>query len=153
VVEDAFKNARRCINFRGFIWIMALSLRFFPLDGTAQRSPKRCLGAKIVSASCTGDKGMPVGRCMAADSTIAAHYSHMAASARSVHRERSVSQAAISLENARLYSDLQEREARISQQPPDCFRICRLGEEQPQSGFGVHDDGADRLVDFGNRRR
>src|ERR1700688_2481295 len=40
-----------------------------------------------------------------------------------------------------------------SEQPPDCFRICRLGEEQPQSGFGVHDDSADRLVDFGNRRR
>jgi len=40
-----------------------------------------------------------------------------------------------------------------SEQPPDCFRIYRLGEEQPQSGFGVHDDTADRLVDFGNRRR
>src|ERR1700693_1918802 len=50
-----------------------------PLDGTAQRSPKRCLGVEIVSASCTGDKGMPVGRCMSADSTIAAHCSHMAA--------------------------------------------------------------------------
>jgi hypothetical protein len=22
----------------------------------------------------------------------------------------------------------------------NCFRICRLGEEQPQSSFGVHDD-------------
>jgi hypothetical protein len=41
---------------------------------------------KIVSTSRTGDKGMPVGRCMAADSTIAAHCSHMAAEARSVHR-------------------------------------------------------------------
>src|SRR6267154_2555961 len=40
-----------------------------------------------------------------------------------------------------------------SEQPPDCFRICRLREEQPQSGFGVHDDSADRLVDLGNRRR
>jgi len=40
-----------------------------------------------------------------------------------------------------------------SEQPPDCFRICRLGEEQPQSGFGVQDDSADRLVDLGNRRR
>jgi hypothetical protein len=40
-----------------------------------------------------------------------------------------------------------------TEQPADCFRICRLGEEQPQSGFGVHDDSADRLVDFGNRRR
>jgi len=40
-----------------------------------------------------------------------------------------------------------------SEQPPDCFRICRLGEEQPQSRFGVHDDSADRLVDLGNRRR
>ena len=39
------------------------------------------------------------------------------------------------------------------EQPPDCFRIRRLGEEQRQSGFGVHDDGADRLVDFANRRR
>jgi hypothetical protein len=37
-----------------------------------------------------------------------------------------------------------------SEQPPDCFRICRLGEEQPQSGFGVHDDSTDRLPDFGN---
>jgi hypothetical protein len=40
-----------------------------------------------------------------------------------------------------------------SEQPPDSFRICRLDEKQPQSGFGVHDDSADRLVDFGNRRR
>jgi hypothetical protein len=40
-----------------------------------------------------------------------------------------------------------------SEQPPDCFRICRLGEEQPQSDFGVNDDSADRLVDFANRRR
>jgi len=65
---------------------MALSLRFFPLDGTAQRSsPKRCLAAESVSASCTGDKGMPVGKCMPAVSTIAAHCSHVAASARSVH--------------------------------------------------------------------
>ena len=40
-----------------------------------------------------------------------------------------------------------------SEQSPDCLRICRLGEEQPQGGFGVHDDSADRLVDFGNRRR
>jgi len=40
-----------------------------------------------------------------------------------------------------------------SEQPPDCFRIWRLREEQPQSGFGVHDDSADRLVDLGNRRR
>jgi hypothetical protein len=37
-----------------------------------------------------------------------------------------------------------------SEQPPDCFRIRRLGEEQPQCGFGVHDDSADRLFDFGN---
>jgi hypothetical protein len=31
-----------------------------------------------------------------------------------------------------------------SEQPPDCFRICicRLGEEQPQSGFGAHDESA-----------
>ena len=41
---------------------------------------------EIVSASCTGDKGMPVGKRMPADSTIAAHYSHMAASARSIHK-------------------------------------------------------------------
>ena len=40
-----------------------------------------------------------------------------------------------------------------SEQPPDCFRIGRMGLQQPQSGFGVHDDSADRLVDFGNRRR
>jgi hypothetical protein len=40
-----------------------------------------------------------------------------------------------------------------SKQLPDCFRICRLGEEQPQSGFSVHDDSADRLVDFANRCR
>jgi hypothetical protein len=33
-----------------------------------------------------------------------------------------------------------------SEQPPDCFRICRLREEQPPSRFGVHDDSADRLV-------
>jgi hypothetical protein len=24
-----------------------------------------------------------------------------------------------------------------SEQPPDCFRICRLGDEAPQSGFGA----------------
>jgi hypothetical protein len=41
----------------------------------------------------------------------------------------------------------------VSEQPPHRFRIRRLGEEQLQSGFGVHDDSADRLVDFGNRRR
>jgi hypothetical protein len=40
-----------------------------------------------------------------------------------------------------------------SEQPPDCFRIYRLDEEQPQSGFSVYDDRADRLVDFSNRRR
>jgi hypothetical protein len=40
-----------------------------------------------------------------------------------------------------------------SEQPPDCFRISRLGDEKPQSGFGIHEDSADRLVDFANRRR
>ena len=40
-----------------------------------------------------------------------------------------------------------------SKQPPDCFRIRRLGEERLQSGFGVQDESADRLVDFANRRR
>jgi len=40
-----------------------------------------------------------------------------------------------------------------SEQPPDCFCIRRLGDKQPQSCFGVHDDSADRLVDFGSRRR
>jgi hypothetical protein len=44
------------------------------------------LAAEIVSASCSGDKGMPVGKRMPADSTIAAHYSHTAASARSAHK-------------------------------------------------------------------
>jgi hypothetical protein len=40
-----------------------------------------------------------------------------------------------------------------NKQPPDCFRIRRLGAEQLQSGFGVQDESADRLVDFANRRR
>jgi hypothetical protein len=35
-----------------------------------------------------------------------------------------------------------------SKQPPDCSRIRRLGAEQLQSGFGVQDESADRLVDF-----
>jgi len=46
----------------------------------------RPLGVEIVSASCTGDKGMPAGRCMPADSTRAAYYSHLVASTRSFHR-------------------------------------------------------------------
>jgi hypothetical protein len=33
-----------------------------------------------------------------------------------------------------------------SEQPPNCIRIYRLGEQQAQSGCGVHDDSADRLV-------
>jgi hypothetical protein len=41
----------------------------------------------------------------------------------------------------------------ISEQPPDRFRICRLNEQHPQRGFGVHGNGTDWLVDLGNRRR
>ena len=40
-----------------------------------------------------------------------------------------------------------------NKQPPDCFRIRRLGAEQLQCGFGVQDESADRLVDLANRRR
>ena len=40
-----------------------------------------------------------------------------------------------------------------SEQLPDCSRIRRLRAEQLQSGFGVQDESADRLVDFANRRR
>jgi hypothetical protein len=48
---------------------------FFPLDGTAQRPPKRCSGVQIVSATHTGDKTMSVGKCMPADGTTAALHS------------------------------------------------------------------------------
>src|SRR3981189_917903 len=73
-------------SFRVFARIMALSLRYLPLDGTAQRPPKRCSGVQIVSASHTGDKRMSVGKGMPAYGTTAAHYLHTAASARSVLR-------------------------------------------------------------------
>src|SRR5258708_17122661 len=56
-------------SFRVFAKIMALSLMFpplmyLPLDGTAQRPPKRCSGVQIVSASHTGDKRMWLGKFM-----------------------------------------------------------------------------------------
>jgi superfamily I DNA/RNA helicase len=35
---------------------------YLPLDGTAQRPPKRCSGVQIVSASHTGDKRMSFGK-------------------------------------------------------------------------------------------
>src|SRR3981189_2409355 len=73
-------------SFRVFARIMDLSLMFFPLDGTAQRPPKRCSGVQIVSATHTGDKRMSVGKCMPADGPTAPHYLHTAASARSVLR-------------------------------------------------------------------
>jgi hypothetical protein len=50
------------------------NLMSLPLDGTAQRPPKRCSGVQIVSATHTGDKRMSVGKCMPADGTTAAHY-------------------------------------------------------------------------------
>src|SRR5260370_42385226 len=56
-------------SFRDFAKIMALSLMFpplmyLPLDGTAQRPPKRCSDVQIVSASHTGDKRMWLGKFM-----------------------------------------------------------------------------------------
>jgi hypothetical protein len=63
---------------------MAFSL-MFPLDGKAQRAPKRSSGPQIVITPHTGDKAMSVGKYMPADTT-AAHDLHTAASACSVHR-------------------------------------------------------------------
>src|SRR5258706_8218455 len=73
--EDAFKNARRFIrfSFRGFTWIMALSLRFSPSIEQPTALAQAMLG-RLSSQRFSPARSMSVAKRLPADGMTPAHY-------------------------------------------------------------------------------